>query len=181
VSASSPDHILGADASPAGPTGTGTALESITGAIDVGFGSAEYDPLTVMARMARLLDQQNVPSEGRWFVASPDWYEVLASTSSKLMTTDYNAGMGSLRNGLVQDGKVRGFSMYVSNNLPTTTYAGGVCMAGHMSACASAEQLMTIETLRSTATFRDIVRGLHAYGRKMLRDNAAVVAYYTID
>jgi len=44
-----------------------------------------------MSRMARLLDDQNVPEEGRWFVAGPDFYEVLGASSSKLLSGYYNA------------------------------------------------------------------------------------------
>ncbi len=32
-----------------------------TGNLDIGFGTSEHDPLDVMAYMARLLDEQNIP------------------------------------------------------------------------------------------------------------------------
>lgn len=176
ASSSSPDHVLGADGS-----GTAVALATNDGTVPLatGHGTNDTDPLDVMARMARLLDEQNVPSDNRWFLASPAWYEDLALTSSKLLSTDYNSGASSLRNGLVVSGKVRGFELYVTNNMPSTSYATSVIMAGHRSAVASADALLKTETLRSTATFRDIVRGLHVYGRKVLRSNALVVGYWS--
>ena len=104
-SATSPNHILGADSA----TDLAAGVFDGSGAADLG--ASETDPLDLMARMARLLDEQNVPEEGRWFVASPDFYEVLGQSSSKLLSVDYNAGQGSIRNGLVSSGKLRGFDM----------------------------------------------------------------------
>ena len=97
VSASSPNHILGSD----NATDLAAGTFDGTGNLDIGFASSEHDPIDVLSHMARLLDEQNIPEEGRWFLASPDFYEVLASSSSKLLSVDYNAGQGSIRNGLV--------------------------------------------------------------------------------
>ena len=178
VSTSTPDHQLGGD-------GTGSAIANFTSGdpIDMGNGSSELSPLKIMARMARLLDDSQVPEEGRWFVAKPEFYEELADTDSKLMSSDFNQGDGGVRNGLVASGQIRGFSMYKSSNVPATTgsTATGQCLGGHMSSTATAQSILNIETLRDTDTFGDIVRGLHVYGRQVLRDDAIVKAVYTID
>ena len=175
ISAANPDHILGADAA-VGSAG----LAETTASIDLG-ASAEVDPLDLMARMARLLDQQNVPEEGRWFVASPEFYEELSQSDSKLLSVDYNAGQGSIRNGLISSGKLRGFSMYKSNNVPSTSTATGQVMCGHMSAVATAQTIVNTEVIRDPSSFGDIVRGLHVHGVKVLRPEACVQAFYTID
>ena len=176
-SASSPNHILGSDSATDLAAGT---LDG-TGNLDIGFGSDEHDPLDIMGRMARLLDEQNVPEEGRWFVASPDFYEVLGQSSSKLLSVDYNGGQGSIRNGLVSSGKLRGFDMYKSNNIAATSNAAGKGLAGHMSSTATANTILSTEVLRDPTSFGDIVRGLHVYGAKVLRDEAIVSAFYGID
>ena len=176
LSSSSPDHVLGAD----NATDLGAGVYDGTGNIDLGQ-SGETDPLDLMARMSRLLDEQNVPEEGRWFLASPDFYEVLSQSSSKLLSVDYNAGQGSIRNGLVSSGKLRGFDMYKSNNIAATSNAAGKCMAGHMSAVATANTILSTEVIRDPSSFGDIVRGLHVYGAKVLRDEALVSAFYGID
>jgi len=173
VSSSAPDHIIGADAA-AGTAGVNETTASID-LIDVA------DPLDVMARMARLLDDQNIPEEGRWFVASPAFYEALSQSSSKLLSVDYNAGQGSIRNGLVSSGKLRGFNMYKTNNIATPTTATGKCMAGHMSSTATAQTITSTEVIRDPSSFGDIVRGLHVYGAKVLRPEALVSAFFTID
>lgn len=175
VSASSPDHVIGADAA-AGSAGVGET----TASVDLGVAS-EVDPLDLMARMARLLDDQSVPEENRWFVASPDFYEELSQSGSKLLSVDFNAGQGSIRNGLVSSGKLRGFDMYKSNNIPSVSTATGQCLAGHISSTATANTILSTEVIRDPSSFGDIVRGLHVYGAKVLRDDALVKAFYTID
>ena len=177
VSTSSPDHELGSD----NATDLAAGTFDGTGNLDIGFGSSEHDPIDVMARMARLLDEQDVPEEGRWFVAGPDFYEVLGQASSKLLSVDFNAGQGSIRNGLVSSGKLRGFEMYKSNNIASTTNAAGKVLAGHISSTATAQTIISTETLRDPSSFGDIVRGLHVYGAKVLRPEALVSAFYGID
>ena len=177
VSSSSPDHVLGAD----NATDLAAGTFDGTGNLDIGFGSSEHDPIDVLARMARLLDEQNVPEEGRWFVAGPDFYEVLGQASSKLLSVDFNAGQGSIRNGLVSSGKLRGFDMYKSNNIAATSNAAGKCLGGHISSTATAQTIVSTEVLRDPSSFGDIVRGLHVYGAKVLRGEALVSAFYGID
>ena len=177
VSSSSPDHVLGTD----NATDLAAGTFDGTGNLDIGFASGEHDPIDVMARMARLLDEQNIPEEGRWFVANPEFYEQLAQSSSKLLSVDFNAGQGSIRNGLVSSGKLRGFDMYKSNNIAATTNAAGKCLAGHMSSTATAQTITSTEVLRDPSSFGDIVRGLHVYGAKVLRPEALVSAFYGID
>ena len=177
VSSSSPDHVLGSDSATDLAAGTFDG----TGNLDIGFAASEHDPIDVMARMARLLDEQNVPEEGRWFVAGPDFYEVLGQASSKLLSVDFNAGQGSIRNGLVSSGKLRGFDMYKSNNIASTSNAAGKCLAGHISSTATAQTIVSTEVLRDPSSFGDIVRGLHVYGAKVLRGEALVSAFYGID
>ena len=177
VSASSPNHVLGSD----NATDLAAGTFDGTGNLDIGFDSSEHDPIDVLGHMARLLDEQNVPEEGRWFLASPDFYEVLGSSSSKLLSVDYNAGQGSIRNGLVSSGLLRGFNMYKSNNIAATSNAAGKCLAGHISSTATAQTITNTEVLRDPDSFGDIVRGLHVYGAKVLRSEALVSAFYGID
>ena len=177
VPASSPNHILGSDSATDLAAGTFDG----TGNLDIGYASGEHDPIDVLSHMARLLDEQNVPEEGRWFLANPEFYEQLVQTSSKLMSVDFNAGQGSIRNGLVSSGKLRGFDMYKTNNIAATTNAAGKCIAGHISSTCTAQTIINTEVVRDTASFGDIVRGLHVYGAKVLRPEALVSAFYGID
>jgi len=181
------ENIMAAISAGAGVT-TGMGTTSVP--IDIGFGSGEVDPLNQMALAAKELDENNVPEEGRWFVAAPEWYNVLSNTASKLLTVDFNAGQGSIRNGLVASGLLRGFQMYKSNNLPTNDLTGASpagtatqpeALFGHISAVSAASAMNKVETVRDTATFSDIVRGLMVWGRKVLRDDSVGKIIYVID
>ena len=144
-------------------------------------------PLTVVARMARKMDTQSVDSRGRWLVVDPVFIEMLKDEDSRVLNADF--GGSGLMNGLVLN-NLHGFRVYVSNNLPAAgTGAGtsgtsaqstnyGVIVAGQEDAVASAEQINKVENYRDPDSFADIVRGMHLYGRKILRPEALITARY---
>ena len=150
--------------------------------------TATASPVMVVNRMGRLLDQQNVDKAGRWLVIDPIMMEILMDEDSRFLNADFGDS-GALRNGLVLN-NWNGFRVYVSNNLPqvgggagTTGTANqntdfGVIVAGHDSAVATAEQINKTEKYRDPDSFADIVRGMHLYGRKILRPEAIVTAKY---
>jgi hypothetical protein len=55
-----------------------------------------------------------------------------------------------------------------------------VIVGGHSSAVATAEQINKTETYRDPDSFADIVRGMHLYGRKILRPEALVNAKFNL-
>lgn len=152
--------------------------------------SSTATPYQVFNKAARLLDQQNVPSDGRWAVVDPVFVELLKDEDSRLFNMDFG------ENGGIYTGDIRmklaGFRLYNSNNLPqigggagTTGTANqntdyGVIVFGHDQAVASAEQINKVESFRSDNRFADVVRGLHLYGRKILRAEAIVTAKYNL-
>jgi len=152
--------------------------------------TAYVSPVMLINRMGRLLDQQNVDKGGRWIVIDPVMMEVLQDEDSRFLNADFGDS-GGLRNGLVIN-NWNGFRVYVSNNLPqvgggsaTTGTANqntdyGVIVAGHDSAVATAEQINKTETYRDPDSFADIVRGMHLYGRKILRSEAITTAKYNL-
>ena len=151
-------------------------------------GSGNANPLQIVARMARLLDQQNVDTNTRWLVVDPVFIEVLKDEDSRLLNSDF--GGTGLQNGLVLN-NLHGFKVYMSHNLPSvgtgpSTTGGtnasnfGVLVAGHSSSVATAEQINKTETYRDPDSFADIVRGMHLYGRKILRPEAISTARYCL-
>jgi len=152
--------------------------------------TTHVSPVMLINRMARLLDQQNVDKAGRWLVVDPIMMEVLMDEDSRFLNADYGDS-GALRNGLTLN-NWNGFRVYVSNNLPkvgggagTTGTANqntdyGVIVAGHDSAIATAEQINKTETYRDPDSFADVVRGMHLYGRKILRPEAIATAKYNL-
>lgn len=173
VSTSDPDHVIGSNSA--------TAIQDFdtaTGSLDMGFGSGQLSPLKIMARMSRMLDDQDIPEENRWFVANPEFWEVMSDENSKLMGVDFTGDSDSiLRNGRVTTGKIRNFACYKTNNAPDGTLAN-LALCGHMSSTATASQIAKTEVIRSESFFGDIVRGLHLYGRKTLRTEAMVSAFW---
>lgn len=151
---------------------------------------AYVSPVMLINRMGRKLDQQNVDKDGRFLVIDPVMMEVLMDEDSRFLNADFGES-GALRNGLVLN-NWNGFKVYVSNNMPTigngpeTTGTAaqstdfGVIVAGHESAVATAEQINKTETFRDPDSFADIVRGMHLYGRKILRPEALVNARYNL-
>ena len=149
--------------------------------------TATASPMQIVNRMNRLLNQQQVDTQDRWLVIDPVFMELLSDENSKLVNADY--AEASVKNGLVLN-NLAGFRVYVSSNLPSVgTGAGttgsanqnanfGVLVAGHGSAVATAAQLSKTETYRDPDSFADIVRGMHLYGRKILRPEAIVTAKY---
>ena len=152
--------------------------------------TATATPLQVIARMGRLLDTQFVDTQGRWLVLHPTFVEILKDEDSRLLNADFGES-GGLRTGL-NIGRIHGFDVYMSNNLPSVgTGPGtsgsanqnsnyGVIVAGHSSAVATAEQINKTESYRDPDSFADIVRGMHLYGRKILRPEALVTAKYNV-
>jgi P22 coat protein - gene protein 5. len=154
-----------------------------------GASTTTVSPLTVIARMGRLLDQQFVDTQGRWLVVDPVFVEMLKDEDSRLLNGDF--GGSGLQNGLILN-NLHGFRIYVSNNTPkigtgpgtsgtsaqSTNF--GVIVAGHDSAVATAQQLTKTETYRDPDSFADIVRGMHLYGRKILRPEGIVTAKYNV-
>ena len=61
--------------------------------------TATASPLMVISRMGRLLDQQNVDTQGRWLVVDPVFVELLKDEDSRLLNSDF--GGSGLQNGLV--------------------------------------------------------------------------------
>ena len=146
-------------------------------------------PLQVISRMGRLLDQQFVDKADRWLVVDSVFLELLRDEDSRLVNSDY--GGSGLQNGLVIN-NLHGFKVYSSNNLPTVgggpATGGkpnqntdfGVIVGGHSSAVATAQQVSKTESYRDPDSFADIVRGMHLYGRKILRPEAIVTANFNV-
>jgi len=146
------------------------------------------DVVNLMALMARKLDEQDVPEENRWFVAPPRVYENLYKAGAKIVEVQVTGDASSpLRNGLVTNQRIMGFSLYKSNALrqsadATTTTdmvslsgvgtGENIVLAGHISGMATANSIAKTEVIRDPDSFSDVVRGLHVYGRKVIRPEA---------
>ena len=168
-----------------GLTTTNTSLGTASSPINV---EADDAGINLMLLMARVLDDQSVPEENRWFVAPPIFYEKMFQAGNKIAEVQVTGDASSnLRNGLATPGTLAGFTCYKSTALNSTSGTDQVTMtglatdaseniilAGHISAAATASHIAKTEVVRSTESFSDVVRGLHVFGRKVLRPEALV-------
>ena len=168
-----------------GLTTTNTSLGTASSPINV---STDDAGINLMLLIARVLDDQSVPEENRWFVAPPIFYEKMFQAGNKIAEVQVTGDASSnLRNGLATPGTLAGFSCYKSTALNSTagtdqvTLSGvatdaseNVILAGHISSTATASHIAKTEVVRSTESFSDVVRGLHVFGRKVLRPEALV-------
>jgi len=151
-------------------TGAGTILTPA----DV----ATADAAFLLIRNLRLkLDKNNIPSEGRFVVVSPEFYALILGDNRFIDASRYGSA-DPIRNGEV--GKAVGFTIYVSNNLPAGTAGtppevSNFIIAGHPMALTFAEQIRKTEAYRPESAFGDAIKGLHLYGAKVVRPEALVV------
>ena len=176
--------IAGANGATETDANLGTAGTPVT----IAGSDAGDDVVNLMALMARKLDEQDVPEENRWFVAPPIVYQNLYAAGAKIVEVQVTGDASSpLRNGLVTNQKIMGFNLYKSNALrqsvdaTTTTdmvsFSGvatgeNTVLAGHISGMATANSIAKTEVIRDPDSFSDVVRGLHVYGRKVIRPEA---------
>jgi len=177
---------------------SGTTLTTTAAAGAIGTANApiniETDDagINMMLAMARLLDDESVPEENRWFVAPPIFYEKVFQAGNKIAEVQVTGdGTSPLRNGLATVGTLAGFRCYKSTALNSTggtdqvtlTDASAtlatdgsenVVLAGHMSSTSTASHIAKTEVVRSTESFSDVIRGLHVFGQKVLRQEAIV-------
>ena len=164
-------------------SGAGTTVGSDGSGTDTGFGSSETDPTDILANSAKRLHAADVPTDNRWFLGTPEFYEQLGQASAKLMDASVTGdGTSPLRNGSVLEGQVNGFRLYMTNNFAASSTSNYFkVMFGHMSSTATANQIAKTEVVRDPDSFADIVRGLHIFGRKVLRTEALIARHLLID
>lgn len=163
--------------------GTVNVYGSLASPLTVGFAGGNISPLQVLNRLSRLLDEANIPADNRWCVAAPLFWEKMSDETSKLVGVDWqssNSPGSILRNGKVLTGMIRGFDCYRSNNMPLDGSSQNQLFVGHMSAVATASQIAKVEKFRDPNSFADVVRGLHMFGRKTLRQVALGISHYTV-
>lgn len=150
-------------------TEAGTTVGSDTSPVVATTVNDAYDSLV---DLGVALTEKNVPSEGR-FVVVPAWYEGLFRKDSRLIAAGDTNSEATRINGHI--GKIAGFNVYVSNNVPNVEGAKYKILAGTNAAMSFAQQITKTETLRHPKRFADNVRGLHVYGSKVMQPNAMAV------
>ena len=127
------------------------------------------DAYEYLVDLGVLLDESNVPIEGR-FVVVPAWFHGLLLKDERFVQAGTERSDAALANGKV--GEAAGFSILKSNNVPNTTGTKYKILAGHRIATAYVEQILDLQTYQPEKRFGDAVKGLHVYGAKVVRPTA---------
>jgi hypothetical protein len=178
----------------------GATAGAISAAYNLGTDTAPIDQATpenvlkAILRMSTVLDEQNVPEDGRWLILTP--YDRHLLMQSNLAQAYFTGDASStIRTGKI--GMIDRFTVYVSNLLPrgaagkalvsglTDPSTGGavadakarrLMVAGTKAANSFAMTVNKTEPLRNQTDFGDIVRGLAVYGRKVVKPEAMAIA-----
>ncbi|HEY7824291.1 MAG TPA: hypothetical protein VIG24_15725 [Acidimicrobiia bacterium] len=168
----------------------GATAGSITSSINLGAttaplatvarspGAGQVEILDVILRMGQVLDEQNIPEEGRWIIL-PVWAVAQLKFSDLRQAYMTGDSVSPMRNGRI--GMVDRFTIYSSNLLPQGV-AGGLAAgefavyAGHAHGLTFASQVSKVETMRSESTFGTILRGLQVYGSQIVDGTALTQA-----
>lgn len=136
------------------------------------------DAYLAVVEARKQLDKQNVSTEGRWIVVSPDFYALLLQDSRFIEGTE--AGHNTLLNGVV--GSVSGFTVVESNNVPTVSGKPSKqsIIAGTNAATTFAQQVNKVEAMRMQDDFADMVRGLDLYGGLVVRPECLTKVVLTL-
>jgi hypothetical protein len=145
--------------------------------------SAATDVYNYLVDCKTILDENNVPDEGRWVIL-PSFAEGYMLKDERFVKASLPSSDEKLRNGVVM--RAAGFDIMISNNL---THNGSAdipvsndevrCMFGHPMAITYAEQIVKTEAYRPELRFADAVKGLHVYGAKVVRSEALGVLTLT--
>lgn len=129
----------------------------------------------ILVNLGVKLDEDNVPTDGRWVVVTPAFHGLLLQDSRFIAAGDAQ-GADVRTNGHV--GRAAGFSIKVSNNAPNGPGAGAgkLIIAGYEGAVTFAEQIAKTEAARVEKRFADMVKGLHLYGGKVIRPTGLAAA-----
>lgn len=175
------NDVLNNVAADAAAANKGTTAGAISGDINLGETGAPIhitvsNVLEKILEVGLVLDEQNVPEDGRWMVI-PSWMAPLLKNSDLKQAYLTGDDTSPLRNGKI--GMIDRFTLYTTNNLDVVAddVDAWHVLAGTRDAISFASQITNVESLRSTTTFGNIVRGLNVYGYSVVKPEALVDLY----
>lgn len=160
------------------------AAKWVDAAITAGLGTAavpiditSVNVVEYIGLVAQKMDENNVPTEGRWMIIPPWFHQKIVLAKITLDTSNSD----TLTNGSV--GRAMGFNFFVSNNVVNTANANSKVLAGYMGSMTFAAQVLKVEAYRPESAFSDAVKGLYVYGAKVVRPDtlALLTADYTAE
>lgn len=163
----------------------GTTAGTKSGAFNLGTSGApiavdKTNILDYIIHMGTVLDEQNIPDDGGWWILLPPIFENMLKRSDIKDASLTGDSMSTLRNG-GRVGKIDRFSLYKTNNVPYVADGSGVTayyiMAGHKMGLTFAMQVEKSEAIPSPTTFGKLMRGYAVYGFEVVRPEAISLLY----
>lgn len=166
-----------------GQVSSSTTLGSGGAPQTVGYGTGNnFTPYGVLNRLARYLDEQNIPEDGRWVVAAPSFWEMIADEDGKLVEAQITGDPESIMRNrkLATSRQLAGFTCFKSNNAPAYSGSVPIVLAGHVDSVATASQVLKSRVLPNPNAFGNLYSGVHVYGRKALRPTGLAQMYVSL-
>jgi hypothetical protein len=157
-----------------------TNIMSLYGEANLTVTDASCDTATVLSTFGAIqqeLAQVNVPSSDMWCVIPP-WVQL----KLKLAGIKFQINNGINGTGGMAWTNELGFDIFVTNqvvNVGTVPVPISKVMAGSYNAIAFAQQIIETESMRLESSFDTGVRGLHVFGRKVVRPDLLCTATLT--
>ena len=160
----------------------GATAGRISGNIDLGttgtpVAVTKTNVLEYLVDLGTVLDEANAPESDR-FVVIPAKMAGLIKKSDLKDASLTGDSVSVLRNGRL--GMIDRFTVYMSHNLNVATGGKFSIIAGHKMGFTFASQMTEMETLRSEATFGNVIRGLQVYGYKVVKPEALAQGVVTL-
>ncbi len=112
------------------------------------------------------LNAANVPAQGRYCFLPDFCIGLLLQDNRIIANPAWSESGGNLAGGVV--GRVLGFTILESNNLPNTAGDDWLAMAGHSMALTFAEQFTEFKAYEPERRFADAIKTLYVYGAKVV-------------
>ncbi|MGW4986320.1 P22 phage major capsid protein family protein [Streptomyces mirabilis] len=126
-----------------------------------------------LRNMRKVLNKAKVPQGQRVLIINAEFEALLLANDAKLTQVDVSGSPAGLREASL--GRLLGFDIYTSENLPVTAKAQA--LGFYRPTIAYVSQVEKTEAMRATDKFADRLRGLHVYGAKVLRAGLGVTTF----
>ncbi len=131
-----------------------------------------------ITQLCTVLDQQNVPREGRYLIVTPEVEELLVNSE---LGDAYLSGDNVSMKRMGWTGRIGGFDVFKSQLMPYGDAISGDrpvnILAGTKLGISFASQLMNTETLRPSGIYGSAMRGLNVYGFEVTKPEAILSGY----
>lgn len=132
--------------------------------------SGTFTPLDALSKLAKMLNDNKAPQDGRFAVINTAFLEMLQKETGLLADASKSGAESAITADLgILNRKIHHFTLFMTTNIPANTL-----LAGTTRAYATASTILKTEVKPLPDEFGYGVAGLHVYGKKLLRGTELV-------